>query len=425
MSLINRQKIADGVYFNSVKDSRFKTMRITANLIVPLSAQTASANTLLLGVLSRSCRQYPDFTALSKKLSSLYGAELTVNSGKTGDRHVLSISAAGIDDRYAFGGESVARELSQLLCGVIFEPNISGGAFLSEEVEQERRQLLDLIDSEFNEKRIYASNQLIKYMCGNEVFGTPRYGTVESINEVTPESLYKTWQELLRTANVEIMYVGDSSPEKAIEVFTETFSSISRSPAEITNEIVRSAEREQSIVEEMELAQSTVVMGFRGGIAVPDAQTNAARLMCAVLGGTAQSKLFCNVREKQSLCYYCASRYDTQKGIMLVYSGVEGKNIEKAKAAILKEIEDMKKGEISDFEVESTKLALINAFRSSNDTVSGIESWYTSQLFNGEFKSIDEMSDEMSRVTKAEIIAAAQKLSLDTVYILKNKEEVK
>ncbi len=421
MDSIKRKEIANGVFFNSIKDSRFKTMRISANALVPLSADAASSNALLFGVLSRSCKAYPDFTILSKKLSSLYGADLTVSVRKAGDCQALTITASGLDDRYAFEGESVARELSLLLCSVIFEPNVTDGAFDEGEVEQERRQLLDVIDSEFNDKRIYANDRLIKNMCANEVFGLNRYGTAEKIKEATVQSLYSVWQNLLKNAKFEIMFIGDSASEKAEEVFKNAFSKVQREPYKLSTQVVRSAETVKHISEEMELSQSKLVMGFRTDIAVPDKEVNAARLMCAILGGTANSKLFCNVREKQSLCYYCAARYDKLKGIMTIDSGVEGNNINKAEKAILKEVEDMKNGKITDFEMDSTKLAVVNSFRATNDTVSGIESWYANQLFEGDFKSIEQVSAEINEVTKEQIIKAAQRLTLDTVYVLKNK----
>ena len=421
MSSIVRKEISNGVFFNSIKDSRFKTMKISVNIIIPLTEETASSNALLCGVLTRSCKAYPDFTVLSKKLSSLYGADLVSALRKSGDRQILTLTASGLDDRYAFDGESVSKELSALLCGVIFEPYLNGSAFVESEVEQERRQLLDLIDSEFNDKRIYATGQLVKNMCRNEAFGIKRYGTAEGIRAVTPSSLYETWQNLLKMAVFEIFYIGDSSAEKAENVFANAFSSVERKPVELENKVVRSADKVNRVTEEMELSQSKLVMGFRTDSAVPDGDTNATRLMCAVLGGTANSKLFCNVREKQSLCYYCSSRYDSQKGILTVDSGVEGDNLEKAEKAILNEIADMQNGNISDFEIDSTKMAVINSFNSSNDTVSGIDGWYTSQIFDGSFKSIDELSAEINAITKEQLIEAAKKLTLDTVYILKNK----
>ena len=421
MSSIQRTPIADGVYFNSVRDGRFKTMKLSVNLFVPLSAEAASQNALLAGVLSRSCKAFPDFTALSRKLSALYGADLNVSTNKFGENQVISISASGLDDRYAMEGESIARELSVLLCGVIFEPNLSDGAFVPSEVEQERRQLLDLIDSEFNEKRIYANARMIELMCADEVFGIKRYGTAEAIKAATPESLFAAWQELLRTAYAEIIYIGDSAPDKAMQVFTDAFGSVDRTPVSLHTEVVRKAGDVKRAAEEIEVSQSKLVMGFRAGIALPDNEVRAAGLMCAILGGTATSKLFCNVREKQSLCYYCAARYDKYKGIVVIDSGVEGENIEKLEAGILKEIDDMKNGVISDFEIDSAKMAVINAYQGSNDTVGGIEAWYARQLLQDGFKTIEEESALLAAVTKDEIVAAAQKLTLDTVYVLKNK----
>lgn len=421
MSSIMRKKLSDGVYFNSVRDRRFKTMKISTNIIVPLSEETASAYALICGLLTRSCASYPDFTQLSKKLSYLYGADLTSSLRKSGDRQILTISASGLDDRYAFAGESIARELSILLCGAIFEPNLNGKAFVESEVEQEQRELLELIDSEFNDKRIYANGKLVEHMCKNEAFGIKRYGTAEKIKEATTVSLYESWQNLLKTAVFEIFYIGGSLSDNAQEVFADAFKAIERDPAIITNEVVRTAKNVNRVAEEMDLSQSKLVMGFRTDCAVPDSEANAVRLMCAVLGGTANSKLFCNVREKQSLCYYCASRYDSQKGIMSVDSGVEGDNLEKAEKAILNEIDEMQNGNISDFEIEATKMAVINSFNSSNDTVGGIDLWYSNQIFNGSFKSIEELSAEINAVTKEELVKAAKKLTLDTVYVLKNK----
>ena len=421
MSNIQRIRLGDGVWFSDVRDSRFKTMKISANLIVPLSAENAAANALICGVLSRSCKAYPDFTALSKKLSFLYGAELNASVRKSGDNQVLTLSASGLDDRYTLDGESVARELSLLLCGVIFEPNLQGDAFVPGEVEQERRQLLDLIDSECNDKRIYANAQLVSRMCAGEVFGMKRYGTAETIRAATPQSLYAAWRQLLKTAVFEIMYIGDSAPDRAVEVFRQAFEGIDRAPVTAQTEVIRAAAQPQHFTEEMDVVQSKLVMGFRAGTALPDREIYATMLMCAILGGTANSKLFCNVREKQSLCYYCGSRYDKMKGIVFIDSGVEGENIEKLEAGVLHEIEDMKNGVITDFEIEATKMAVINAYHTSDDTVSGIESWYAAQLFDDSWKSIEEMAALINGVTKEEIVAAANRLTLDTVYVLKNR----
>lgn len=423
MNTLDRKIIADGVAFNTVKDSRFKTLKMSVNVILPLKSETASEFALLKGVLTRSCKLYPDFTQFSKKLSALYGTDLLSGVKKSGDCQVLTFSAIGLDDRYVFTDEKISVELSKLLCEVIFNPNVTDNKFDENDLEQERRQLLDLIDSEYNDKRTYAIGQLVSEMCKHETFGIKRYGTVENINKITTSSLYDAWKEMLKIAKFEIFYIGDSGAQEAEKVFTNAFLGITRTPCNTSTEVIKEVcEEVNHITENMNVSQSKLVMGFRTGVSIADDEklVTAARLMCAVLGGTANSKLFNNVREKQSLCYYCAARYDKIKGLLIVDSGVLSENIEKTEKAILKEIDDMKNGIISDFEIDSTKMAVINSFRSSNDTVSGIGAWYSSQIFNNKFKSIEEVSEEFNAITKEEIVEVAKKIQLDTVYVLKN-----
>ncbi|MBQ8057638.1 MAG: insulinase family protein [Ruminococcus sp.] len=428
MSKLSRKEIAPLVAFNTVKESRFKTMRISVTAYLPLKKETASQNALMSLVLTRSCNKYPDFTLLSRKLSYLYGASLSSGFSKIGDVQALTFSISGIDDRYALNDDVISKELSDLMCDIIFDPFVKDGAFDCTECEQERRQLVDMIDSEFNEKRVYAKNKALSLMCESEAFGIKRYGDRESVLSATPEDLYNAWQNMLSSARFEIIYVGDSDSSIAFDVFNKRFNEIKRSPIELTTDVIRKAENVKIGNEDMELSQSKMILGFRTDVAEPD-DTMAARMMCAVLGGTAHSKLFCNVREKLSLCYYCSSSYIRQKGIMLIESGVERENIEKAKEAILGEIKAMQNGDITDEEIEATKMSMANAFNSNCDTVGGISGHYMSQMFDKEVLSPLECVEKVNAVTKEDVIRCANKLTLDTVFTLtgvsgENEEEV-
>lgn len=418
MNVLNRIEITDSVVFNSIKDSRFKTMRISAVAFMPLKAETASVNALLTKVLMISCEKYPDFTELSRKLSSLYGASLNATFSKVGDSQALCFTVAGIDDRYALDGDVVSKELSSLLCEIIFSPKLVNGVFDSSELEQGRRELIDIIDSEYNEKRIYAASRATSIMCENEAFGISRYGTKEGVNAVTPKSLFDAWQNMIKTAKFEIVYTGESDSLDVCDTFKKHFSAFGRKPSKLENVIVRCADNVKREKEEMELSQSKLIMGFRTDCAEPDSGVMATRLMSAVLGGTAHSKLFSNVREKLSLCYYCMSRYNRNKGILFVESGVESDNVEKAQSAILNEIKSIQNGDITDFELESAKLSVTNSFIESCDTASGIEYWYVSQMLDGKIYSADEACAAINNVTKQEVIDAAKRLTLDTVYTL-------
>ncbi len=413
-------EIYEGVVFNSISVNRFKTMKLAVNIFQPLNAETAAVNALLCYMLVRCCKKYPDFTTLSKKLGSLYGAELNGSVSKMGDMQCLNISVSGLDDRYALDGECVSEQLGELLCEVLFNPKVENGCFDEADMLQEKRQLLDMIDSEFNDKRTYASQRLIEIMCADELYGVNRCGTKEQINALTTADVYNAWRDMLKNAHFEFTYVGGSNPQKAINIIDNSFKEISRTPIELSNDVVYTVPKENEVIEEMDVAQSKLEIGIRTACAEPEKEATATRVMCAILGGTATSKLFTNVREKKSLCYYCVSRFYRLKGIMVIESGVETDNIEAAKSAILNEIDEMKKGNISEFEINSAKLAIVNSFRSIVDTVTGITSWYSTQLMDASVDTPEQAAAKINAVTKDEIIAAANKLQLDTVYVLKS-----
>lgn len=417
-----RTRLANNVHFNEINVTRFKTMRITAIALVPLAEDTAADYALLTQVLSRSCEEYPDFTLLSKKLSTLYGASLSAGVRKIGENLALVFSIGGIDDRYVLEEEVISAELSKLLTSVLFKPKFSQGVFSTEEVEQERRQLLDLADSEFNDKRVYANSRLIQIMCEGEAYGVKRYGSKESILKCTPKSLTNAWKAMLKGATFEIFFVGGSSAEDAKAVFEKEFSKVEREPLKLCTRIVNKADKVKTVEETMAIAQAKVLMGFRTDCSIESGDTIAMRLMNVILGSGTRSKFFTNIREKQSLCYYCFSRYNRFKGLLTVESGVEGENVNKTVEAVKKELADVCKGEFTDEELELAKLSVANDFVSICDTVTGNEEWYVSQLMEEEFSTVSQLTEKFRAVTREDVIAAANKLSLDTVYILKGNE---
>ena len=416
---IEQRAICDGVNFRSIRDTKFKTMRISAHLIVPMSRQTAAENALLPFLLSRASREYPDFTKLGQRLAELYGASLNADVQKLGDLQVLSLSASGIADRYALEGEAISGELAKLLCSILFDPPLVDGLFPEDGFEQEKRQTMELIDSEYSDKRTYARQRCEAIMCADEPYGVNRYGGKEDLARVERPALTAAWKRLLDTAKIELMVLGDCDPAPVYEGFRAAFETLgSRKTADCTTKVVRSAEKVNTVTEKMDVAQGKLVMGFRTGTATPDEEVPATRLMAALFGGTPNSKLFLNVREKLSLCYYCSASYNSMKGIMLVQSGVEVKNMERAKEEILRQLDEVKQGNFDESEVEAAKMSLCNSYRTLSDSLGGLENWYLSQTFASHSQQPEEAAAQINAVTRQEIIDAANRVTLDTVYCL-------
>ena len=418
MNNITRKPVATGVYFNSIKETRFKSAKISVTMIVPLNKDTAAAYALLPSVLVYSCAKYPDTTALNKALSNLYGAGIGGYCRKMGESLAVTVTISGIDDRYTMNGEKISPELVKILCEVIFNPKFENGVFCLKDFEQCKRQLLEAIDGEFNDKRSYAISQMVSEMCKDETFGIRRYGSREDVEKLTCEDLYNAWKNILACSRVEVMMIGNSDTTLAEKIIKEQFSACERTLPEIKTERKSSVAQVRTKYENSDIAQAKLVMGFRTNTAQPDNDTLAMSLTAAILGGTPSSKFFLNIREKMSLCYYCAARYDKLKGIVIVDSGVEKDNIQKTMEEIRHQLDEMKQGNITDFEISSAKLALINSYKSVQDTVSGMESWYIGQMLDKKILTVEECVDIINNVDKETIVALANTIILDTIYLL-------
>lgn len=416
-----RREICEGVAFNSIADDRFKIGRLSVTLLVPLNRRTAAANALLACVLTRSCKAYPDMTALNKKLNELYGAALYAVVRKIGEFQVITFTASGLEDRYALHGESLSSELAELLCQILLEPNLTDGHFDSEDVEQERRQLLEDIDAEYNDKRLYAITRCTEIMCRDELFSISRYGAREEVAALTQEQLVAAWKDLLEKSKVEIYMQGRADPTKALERFRDFFGNKPRRLSGSTK-IVREVKEVKRIVETDEITQSKLVMGYRCAYAATNRERITAMLLSAVLGGTPTSKLFANVREKKSLCYYCACFCDNEKALLMIDSGVEIANIHKTEEAILEQVELLKDGKITDEELVAAKLAVKNAYISAMDSLPSIQVFYIQSILRSERLSPAEAAELVETITKEEIVNMAASLQLDTVFSLVGNE---
>ena len=414
MSKMNIFRINDAVNLNVLTEERFKTIRISVNMLLPLQESTAAVYGILPRIVTRATKEYPDYTAFCRKQADLYGAAVDCEVSKIGGYQILSLYAEGISSQYAFDGEDMVQELSDLLFSILLTPlKDEAGLFPLDGFEQEKRQILEMFDSEYNDKAQYAYKRAIELLFGERPEGINHYGTKACVEALTREMLATAWEELLQQAKYEIFILGDCNPD--IEAFQKIFAPLGKNHTYRAGNIP--VQHINTVTEEMSLAQSKLVLGF---IADTDVGSHADfKLMSALYGGTPSSKLFLNVREKMGLCYYCSSLFDSNTHIMLVQSGVETENVEKAQQAILQQLAELQSGHITEEEIESAKLSIQNAYRSINDYLGAIESWYLSQSFRGCVKTPEEAAEEIMAVTKEEIVAAANRLSLHTVYILK------
>lgn len=420
MNPVLEKELAPGVRLRGFADTRFKTMRISVHMIVPLQAETAAVYALLPAVMSRVCRAYPDYTLMSRYLCDLYGASLTTGVRRMGDCQVLSLNASSIADRYALDGQAISRQLAELLASILFEPYFeASGTFPQDSILKEKRQLLEILASEYNDKQLYARRRCETALFAGEPAGIGRCGSPEEIEKIDGEALLKAWKTLLETAVFEIFVLGDCDPEKIASLFAQPFSTVRR-PCHLATSVSPVRPQVQHIEETLSVEQSKLVMGLR--LAQPMEQFDAMRLMIALFGGTPSSKLFINVREKQSLCYYCAARGDLLKGVLFVESGIDAAQCSAVEEAVMQQLKAVQNGDFTDDEWQKAKLALANSCRTVNDYLGATENWYLSQILFDTIRTPEADIEALMAVTPEQIVQAAQSAALDTVYVLKGRE---
>ena len=424
-NIFNRQKIAEGVFFNAIKETKFKSNLISVRFIVSLHESTAAKNALLFPVLLRGSKHFPDIGAIRREEESIYDTDISDGVYKRGDAQILEMRMRVLDNRFSIDGMDITARAVHLLSDILFAPVTEDGVFLAEYVESEKQMLVDDIRAQINDKRRYAMQRLMEEMFSDDVFGISELGTVESVRTITPESLTAQYKDLLSHARVEIFAVGNFDFDSLGKNFANCFASLERYDIENTetNALQNAKETVKTVYERQNISQGKLSLGFYTGVTVRDPNYTAMQLLNIIYGAGVTSKLFLNVREKLSLCYYCGSSENGQKGFMTVHSGIEFKNEKTATDEILAQLEEIKKGNISENELRDAKLALIDSAERIADSAGNMLNWYFACVMNEMMITPEEKCEAIRAVKTEEIVKIAQNIRLDTYYFLCGKEE--
>lgn len=418
-NIINRRKIADGVYFSSITDKRYKKNLISVAFSTQLSEDTATENVIVPVLLTKCNSKLPTYKAFNNKMSRLYASGIGGTAGRQYDLQTISFGAYYLDDIYALSGEKMTGIMTDILIDCLTSPVTENGVFSEKFVELEKKTVIDNIETAINDKRSYAIERAMKTICKGEPASVCSYGTVEKAKLITPDSAYKAYRRMLETMPCEIICTGCSDFEGVAEKFAAAFEKAGRHDIENTMIALSPVKTQtEEVTERLTVNQSKLVLGFKS-----HSDDDAALvLLQKIFGGTTSSKLFRNVREKMSLCYYCSAARNDLKGIMLVNSGVENENIEKTKEAVIDQLEEIKNGNFTNEDINFAEMAIKNDFKSVADSAGNVSNWYFDCIRKNDIVTPEEKLGRYLGVSKERIIAAAKSMVLDSVYVLTGNE---
>lgn len=416
--MIDPIQLLPGVTLRCFTDHRFKQGTLSLQLVRPMKEEEAALNALLPAVLLRGCTDYPDLRQITLRLDDLYGAGMGAVVRRVGDYQTTGISCSFMDDRFAFPGEQVFGPMAEFLYKILRQPCTEKGLFLEEFVESEKKNLLAAIDSQKNDKRVYAATRLRKLMCAADSFGVDRLGSREQVAAITPQALWNHYQKLLKESPVELFYVGSQEPAQAAAILKPLFEGLERSPITLPNQTPLTVSPERTVSEAMEVSQGKLCMGFTTDITNHHPLYMPAQVLM-LLYGSSTGKLFNVVREKMSLCYDIGAVYYGIKGFMAVSAGIDFDKEELVRAEILNQLQLCCDGQFTDSELQNAKRSLISQLQASHDSPSAIEGYYTTAVLSGLELSPEEYIRAVEHVTAEQVRQAALSFKLNTVYFLK------
>nr|WP_028399045.1 pitrilysin family protein [Ectobacillus panaciterrae] len=411
-----------GLKVHMIPTVKYKTNTLVLRMKAPLSEDTVTYRALLPYVLQSGTKNLSTVKEIRQYLEELYGAALSVDVNKKGEDHVISIYMDVANEAYLQDAPPLLEKTIAVLAEVLLHPAEENGVFAASIVESEKRSLMQRIESVYDDKMRYANERLIEEMCKEEAYRLSPNGLKDKVASITPESLYEYYQKVLAEDCMDLYLVGDL-PEETLSLIEKYFTLPVRSAQSCQVQSAAPKQvKEQEVVEKQDLKQSKLNIGYRTHISYKDPDYFPLQVFNGLFGGFSHSKLFINVREKNSLAYYAASRYESHKGLLFVMSGIEAKNYEKAVSIIKEQLTAMQNGDFTDDELNQTKAVINNQILETIDTPRGLVEMLYHNVIAGYERPLEGWEKEIDSVTKEQVVAVAKKIELDTVYLLQGLE---
>ncbi|HEY8343442.1 MAG TPA: pitrilysin family protein [Calditerricola sp.] len=418
------QVTEQGVRYHVLSTEKFKTNTVVVNVQLPLAEETVTSAALLPFVLKRGSQSYPTTKALQRRLDELYGASLEVDVTKRGERQILQFRLEVANEAYLNDPVPLLIEALAVLRDVLTRPVVEDGTLAPAFVAAEKERLHKRLESLLDDKIRYANQRCTEEMCREEPYRLFAYGRKEDLAAITPQSLYDLYRDLFARYPIDVFLVGDVDPDRAQHTLGKLFDGLTRRPKDtLPPTVIKTAVAERrTVVERLDVTQGKLNIGCRTPVTIVDADAYPALLVYnGVLGGFPHSKLFVNVREKASLAYYAASRIDSHKGILMIFSGIAIENFEKALAIIEEQLALLRRGEITDDELQRTKASLANQYRELLDNPRQLIDFAYHSVLAERPITVDGLIEGIMGVTKDDVVRIAEGVVVDTVYFLRDR----
>lgn len=416
---------AGNIRIHVLPTTRFKTFAVSLYAGIPLNENEVTTTALTPFVLRRGTTSYPETIQFREQLEHLYGAGFGFDVYKRGNYQIVQFRLDTINDEFVSSDDSLLRKTFSFLGEVVTKPVMENGVFREAYVNSERETVRKKLEAIINDKIRYAAERCMEEMFRGDPYRLHPLGQRKDLDMITPQSLYEAFQQWLQQANLDLYVVGDTTLAEVQQLVEQHFQlSRSASPRYVPAQSHLTGEDVRIVEEVLDVNQGKLNMGLRIPITYGDDRYAAALLYNGILGSYPHSKLFINVREKESLAYYAASRFDGHKGIVSIQSGIEIANYHKALEIIKAQLASLREGKISELEMSQTKAMIRNSLLEMQDSAFDLVAYDFNRVLSDRERPVEELLQQVEAITPEDVVAVANTVELDTIYFLTGKKEV-
>ena len=418
------KEIKQGIKIHCIETKKFKTNLMTAVITLPLNRERVTFNSVIPAVLKRGTENLKTQEEIAKKLEEMYGAEFDCGIEKIGDNHVLKFYLETLNDNFIPKDykENLTAESINLLLDIIFNPYTENNKFKEEYVEAEKNNIKLLIQAKIDNKDAYALNSCIEEMYKGKPYGLYKYGYIEDLEKINAQNLYEYYKEIIEKAKIDIFFSGDINAkeiEQEVEENCKIKELVGRDAKIIVNKEEKQKQEIKNKEDKMDVTQGKLVIGLDVNYTGEDVKFPIS-IYNVILGESATSKLFQNVREKASLAYTARSNYVRQKSNIFIRCGIEIENFDKALEIIKKQLEDMKNGDFTEEDLENAKKYMISGITSIQDEQDSEVTYYIGQELSEKSTTFEEYAKKIEEVSMQDVKDVANSIDINTIYFLRN-----
>lgn len=417
-------ELKKGIKLHTINTDKFKTNLIAIFMTTKLTRENVTKNAVISALLRRGSKTMPSQEEISKQMEEMYGASFDCGLDKTGDNQVLKFYLESVNDNFLpQKGEDMLKTSLEKLLEIVFNPYIENNSFKPEYVEQEKNNIKQRIEGKIDNKARYSLDRCIEEMYPNEPFGLYRFGFIEDLENMDGKTLYQYYKELINSCKIDIFVSGNLNEDmNEIAIANPNIQNLQdRTPDYVLPKELNKnlPEKENRVTESMEVTQGKLILGLNVSLDREDLRYDVL-IYNSILGGSANSKMFQNVREKAHLAYVASSSYLRYKNNIFINCGIEIGNYEKALELIKKQIEDMKNGNFTEEDIQNAKKGIIATIKTIDDEQDTGITYYFGQELSESNLSIEEYEKRIERVSKEDVINIAKNVAIHTIYFLKD-----